>query len=139
MLSTYIFDAPASRVFAAYTDPTLIPKWWIDPSSPLNVEVMDVREGGQWRFINTVGGDEYLFRGVYHKVVKGELLVGTWAFEAVPSVMLHTVTFEELSGGKTRLTDQMIFQSVEERQAMMESGMNEDSVVAMMDRLARLV
>lgn len=137
--ATYIFDKPVEQVFAGYTNPELLPKWWIDPSTPLRVEKMDVRDGGEWRFINVDGNEEYLFRGVYHTVKQNERIVATWAFDLVPSVALHTITFESLPDGKTKLSEQLVFQSVAERQGMMDSGVTEESITAMMDRLAALL
>jgi uncharacterized protein YndB with AHSA1/START domain len=136
--ATYVFDAPADKVFERYTDQALIPKWWVPEGSGLRVEKMDVRDAGEWRFVMSDGQD-FLFRGVYHKVVKNELIVGTWAFDAMPSVVLHTTTFENLPDGKAKITEQFVFQSVEDREAMMKSGMDEESVVGMMDRLAKLI
>ena len=44
-----IFDAPRERVFAAYTDPKLIPEWWGPRETTTIVDPMDVRPGGSWR------------------------------------------------------------------------------------------
>ena len=43
-----VFDAPREHVFAAFTDPELIPEWW-GPGT--TVDEMDVRPGGSWRFV----------------------------------------------------------------------------------------
>ena len=138
VVSEYIFDVPRHQVFKAFVDPTLIPKWWIDPTTTLIVEKMDVRNGGEWRFINRIEGGDYLFRGVYHKVVDNELVVTTWAFDPMPSVMLETVKFEDIDG-KTKVIDQYLFQSLEDRQAMMDSGVTESAILAMRERLEELL
>src|SRR6266851_3996528 len=46
------FDAPRELVFKACTDPKLIPQWWGPRSLTTEVDKMDVKPGGQWRFIN---------------------------------------------------------------------------------------
>src|SRR5450759_5387173 len=46
------FDAPRELVFKACTDPKLIPQWWGPRYLSTEVDKMDVRPGGQWRFIN---------------------------------------------------------------------------------------
>src|SRR6266702_2140767 len=116
IVTTYIFDVPRERVFQAYTDPNLIPKWWGPEGIELRVETMNAQPGGSWRFI--MGGDdkEFSFRGVYHEAKAPELVVATWQFEEAPTVMLQTTMFEELPDGKTKVTDQSVFQSLEDRQ-----------------------
>jgi uncharacterized protein YndB with AHSA1/START domain len=58
--------------------------------------------------------------------------------EGMPGhISLDTVTLEE-SGGKTKLTTQSVFQTVEDRDAMIKSGM-EEGVFETMDRLAELL
>jgi uncharacterized protein YndB with AHSA1/START domain len=52
-------------------------------------------------------------------------------------VLLGIVTFEDLDG-KTKLTEKSIFESVEDRDGMMKSGMEEGGP-EVMDRLAELV
>ncbi len=140
IVTTYVFNAPRERVFEAYTDPDLLSRWWGVEGDELTIEKMDVKPGGSWRFIggSSDKGNEYRFRGVYHDVVAPERLVATWQYEGMPAVMLQTVTFEEQPGGKTKMTDQMVFQSLSDREAMLTSGMGEGSV-PMMDRLAKLI
>lgn len=113
-------------MFKAQTDPALIPQWWGPSRYATVVDTMDPRSGGSWRFIQRdSAGDEYAFRGVYHEVRSPERIVYTFEFEAMPGhVSLETVTFEEL-GNKTKLTDRVVFQSVEDRDGMLKSGMEE--------------
>jgi hypothetical protein len=42
-------------------------------------------------------------------------MVLTWQFEAAPVVVPQTVTFEDAGDGRTTVTDQSAFQSVEAR------------------------
>lgn len=121
---TRVFDAPPEVVFAACTDPKLIPSWWGPRSIATQVDVMDVRPGGSWRFVHRDGeGNEYAFRGVYHDVVPSERVVQTFEFEGAPGhVALETLTLEEVDG-KTRYVAQAVHQSVEARDAMVQSGM----------------
>jgi uncharacterized protein YndB with AHSA1/START domain len=57
-----VFDAPRDRVFAAFTDPKLIPEWWGPRDTTTVVDQMDVRAGGSWRFVmrNSDGSDGML-------------------------------------------------------------------------------
>jgi uncharacterized protein YndB with AHSA1/START domain len=52
-------------------------------------------------------------------------------------VLLETLTLEDV-GGKTKMTTKSVFQTVDDRDGMYESGM-EDGVTESMDRLAELL
>ncbi|MGA7732396.1 MAG: SRPBCC family protein [Chloroflexia bacterium] len=136
---TRVFDAPRELVFKAFTDPNLIPQWWGPGYLTTTIARMEVRPGGIWRFVQrSPDGNEYGFHGVYHDIVSPERLVYTFEFEGAPGhVLLETVTFEE-QDGKTKLTDKSVFQSVEDRDAMLQSGM-EGGAHESMDRLAELI
>lgn len=140
IVMTRLFDAPRELVFKAYTDPNLIPQWWGPKSLTTTVDKMDVKEGGVWRFVQRdAEGNEYAFHGVYHAIVSPERLVYTFEFDGIPGhVLLATVTFEELNDGKTKLTDRSVFQSVEDRDGMLKSGMEEGAAESM-DRFAELL
>ncbi len=103
---------------------------------------MDVRPGGQWRFINRdAEGKEYAFHGVYHEVLAPERIIDTFEFEGLPEtghVTLETMKLEELPGGRTGLTVQSVFQSVADRDGTLQSGM-EEGVNDTYDRLAELL
>ena len=128
------FDAAPDVVFAALTDPGLVPSWWGPHGLTTKVEEMDVRSGGRWRFVQRdADGNEFGFNGVYHCVQPGRV-VQTFEFEGMPGhVMLETMTLEDL-GGRTRLVDQSVFQSVEDRDGMVASGM-QDGASQSHDRL----
>ena len=142
ILITREFDAPRELVFKACTDPKLIPQWWGPRYLSTQVDKMDVRPGGQWRFINRdAEGKEYAFHGVYHEILAPQRIIDTFEFEGVPEtghVSLETLTLEELPGGRTRLTTQSVFQSVADRDGMLQSGM-EEGVNETYDRLAELL
>lgn len=68
-----IFDAPRERVFAAYTDPELIPQWWGQRGTTTVVEEMDATTGGSWRFASeNPDGSRIVFRGVFREVTPPE-------------------------------------------------------------------
>jgi uncharacterized protein YndB with AHSA1/START domain len=129
ILITREFDAPRELVFKACMDPKLIPQWWGPRYLSTVVDQMDVRPGGQWRFINRdAEGNEYAFHGVYHEVLVPERVIDTFEFEGLPEtghVTLETMKLAELPGGRTRLTVQSVFQSVADRDGMLQGGMQE--------------
>src|SRR5574341_55122 len=121
---TRLFNAPRDLVFKAHTDPVLITRWWGPRSMTTVVEVMDVRPGGAWRFIQrTDDGREFVFSGEYREVAPPERLVQTFEFSGAPGhVVLETMTFEE-RGGKTFMTVIDQFDTKEDRDAAVASGM----------------
>ncbi len=139
LVITRVFDAPRDLVFRSMTDPNLVPKWWGPRDLTTLVDKMDVRPGGEWRFVQRDrAGNEFAFHGVYHLVVAPEQVVQTFEFEGVPGhVLLQTATFAEFEG-KTRLVQQSVFQSVDDRDGMVRSGMERGSTETM-DRLAELL
>ena len=136
---TRVFDAPRELVFQAYTDPEHIPHWWGQRNSTTIVDTMDVRPGGLWRYIQRdPDGNEYAFNGEYREVVAPERLVYTFEFEGMPGhIVVNTMTFEERDG-KTTITSTSLFASVEDRDGMLESGM-ESGANESWDRLAELL
>lgn len=125
------FDAPRELVYKAWTDPEAIPHWWGPAYLTTTVERMDVKKGGLWRFIQQDSqGNEYAFNGVYHEALAPERLILTWEWEGMPGhVLLETVTFEEAPDGKTRVTDTSSFQSVADRDGMLQGGAEEGLVM----------
>jgi uncharacterized protein YndB with AHSA1/START domain len=133
------FDAPRELVFKAFTDPKLVAQWFGPRKYSTTVEVMDARRGGLWRMVHRdENGNEHAFRGVHHDVVAPERSVATFEYEGFPGhVLLQTVEFEAL-GNKTRMREQLVYQSVADRDGMVASGMQEGSDESM-DRLAELL
>ena len=75
---------------------------------------------------------------VFHGTPSPEGIVRTFEFEGVPGhVSLETLTFEE-RGSRTLVRTNAVFQSVEDRDAALQSGM-EEGVNESMDRLDELV
>jgi uncharacterized protein YndB with AHSA1/START domain len=142
LIITREFDAPRELVFKAVMDPQLIPQWWGPRYLTTEVDKMDVRPGGQWRFINRdKEGNAYAFHGVYHEVLAPERVIDTFEFEGLPEsghVTLETMRLEELPGGRTRLIAQSVYQSVADRDATLQSGM-EAGVRDTYDRLEELL
>jgi len=134
-----IYNAPPGRLFKAYTDSEMMIQWWGPKYLTSTVEKMDVKPGGIWRIVQRDQKDTvYGFHGVYHEVSPPARLVQTFEYEGAPGhVSLEVVTFEDV-GGKTRVTDKTIFESFEDRDAMIKSGM-EKEVEGIYDRLAELV
>jgi uncharacterized protein YndB with AHSA1/START domain len=136
---TRIFDAPRELVFRTSMDPTLIPRWWGPARLKTTVDKMDVRPGGTYRFVqHGPDGSEVGFHGEYREVVPPERVVQTFEFEGMPGhVALETSTFEDV-GGRTKLTITELLDSVEDRDGMLGSGM-EEGLTETHDRLESLL
>ena len=126
IVSERVFDAPRERVFAAITDPKLIPQWWGPREAGTVVDVMDVRPGGDWRFVHTLpDGSVTGFRGTYREIAPPERIVGTFEWEEMPGhVLVDTTTLADLGDERTGLTTVSLFHTTEERDGMLASGMD---------------
>jgi uncharacterized protein YndB with AHSA1/START domain len=133
------FDAPRDLLFRAHTDPELLVQWLGPRRLTMTVDRYDVRDGGAWRYTHRdPDGTEYGFHGVFHGTPSPDGIVQTFEFEGAPGhVSLDSLTFEE-HGGRTTLRAHSVFQSVEARDAMVESGM-ETGVQEGYERLDELV
>jgi len=135
-----VFDAPRELVFKIMSDPSYIPQWWGRREHTTIVDKMDVRAGGQWRYVERDSqGNEFAFHGVYHSIAAPEQVIDTFEFEGAPGhVLLETMTLEAQADGKTLLTVSSVFQSVADRDAMLNSGMEEGANESY-DRLEELL
>lgn len=96
-------QAPRARVFRAWTNPEVIPRWWIpfDGYSVPAAEV-DLRAGGAYRItMQSPGGDVFALRGVYREVRPPERLVYTWRWDGTRDAdeigeTVVTVEFKDL-------------------------------------------
>jgi uncharacterized protein YndB with AHSA1/START domain len=140
VVSSRVFNAPRDLVFKAYTDPNHIPNWWGPRSLTTRVDKMEVRPGGLWRFVQRdESGNEYAFFGVYHSIQDQERTISTFEFEGMPGhVILETTQLETLPDGKTRVVVSSVFQSLEDRDGMIQSGMEVGSTESW-DRLDELL
>jgi uncharacterized protein YndB with AHSA1/START domain len=140
MVMTRFFDSPLELVFKTYIDPNLIPQWWGPKRLTTTVVKMDVRPGGIWRFVQRESdGNEYVFNGMYHEIVPPKRLVYTFEFEGMPGhVIVETVTFEQEHGSKTKLINKSFFQTIEDRDMMLNLRVGGGAAESM-DRLAELL
>jgi uncharacterized protein YndB with AHSA1/START domain len=127
LVVTRSFNGPARLVWAAWTRPDLLKRWWAPRS--LGVTLFecenDVRVGGRFRYV--FGRDPaqaMAFSGEYTEVVPHTRLVSSQIFEqmATAGAAIVTVTFEE-QGGKTRLVLHQMFASKQACDGAVASGM----------------
>lgn len=133
-------SASPDLVYRAYTDPELIARWMGPRALTTKVERYDVRDGGTWRYVQREpDGKQHGFHGVFHGTPSTNGITQTFEYEgAAGHVSLQTVMFEALDGGRTRIHAHAVFQAVEDRDMMAESGM-EYGVKEGFERLDELV
>ncbi|MEH2105139.1 SRPBCC domain-containing protein [Nostoc sp.] len=121
---TRIFNAPRELVFQVWTDPKHIAQWWGPKGFTTRVTELDLRPGGKWRYV-MIGpdGTEYSAKGVFREIVPLQRIVTSDEFDEgfekvvnadLPRGIVMTVIFEDLAG-KTKLTLQIMHESVEDR------------------------
>jgi uncharacterized protein YndB with AHSA1/START domain len=100
---------------------------------------MDVRPGGQWQYItHTSGGEDVDFHGEYRDVARPERLVYTFLVGDMPPgdgfVEIRLVERD----GVTEMRDRSVFSSREERDGVIQTGM-EVGARETYERLAELL
>jgi len=135
------FDAPRELVFKAFTDAKLVAQWLGPRDLTMKIEKFEPKTGGSYRYIHSMGELSFGFHGVVHEVTFPERIIQTFEFEGLPEkghVTLETARFEALPGGRTRFTNQSVFQSVADRDGMLQAGM-ERGVNDSYERLDELI
>jgi uncharacterized protein YndB with AHSA1/START domain len=118
-----IFNAPRDRVWQAMTDPTLVAQWW-GRGNKLVIERLELERGGHWRFVEHSPHGVHGFEGRIAEVNPPERIVQTFEWDGLPGhVALETMTLEQLEDGRTRLVTTSLFLTTEDRDGMLQSGM----------------
>ena len=126
ILMTRVFDAPRDLVFEAHSSCEHMSNWW----GPRKYEIasceVDFRPGGTWRIVHRAEGEEDQgFHGEYREIVRPERIVWTFEWEGMPGhVSVETLTLEERDG-KTTVTAISVYDTVEDRDGMLQSGMEQ--------------
>lgn len=135
------FDAPREQVWNAFMDPNLVPRWWGPHGTTTTVEEMDVRPGGQWRYVSqAVDRDEVTFYGEYLEVDPPKGFRWTFMFDVEgigPQGGPETFIFEEVDG-RTKVTSIGHMGSAEAIEGALATGMV-GGALETWDRLAALL
>lgn len=126
IVMTRTFHAPRSRVFDAYTRPSLLKRWfglregwsWVACD-------LDLKVGGAYRYLwRRADGSGLAVRGVNLDIVSPERLVTTESFDFpwYPGEAVQTLELVE-KDGRTRLTATMRYESRAARDAVLASPM----------------
>jgi len=116
MTLTRLYKASPAQVWAAWTDPTVLPRWFGPEGITCVTKEIDLRPGGQWRFdmigLGQTWANRHRFtRHVPHERI--EFLLDDDTDAAPPYEVVVTLVPEE---GGTRLTQVMTFPSLAKKQ-----------------------
>ena len=140
LVITRIFDAPRELVWKAWTDPKLVVQWWGPQGFTSPTCEIDLRVGGRYLMsMKMPDGPECWTGGEYTEIVAPEKIVAVLFYadqngkvdSADPNdvEVRDVVTFEEIAGGRTKLTFKRSYWDVGE-----DTGLNQ-----IFDKLAALV
>ena len=139
IIGSRIFDAPRDLVFSAFTDPKHLAHWWGPNGFTTTTHSFDFRSGGIWRFVmHGPDGRDYQNRITYEEIAPPERIVyrHDGGEDVEPVRFSQTLTFQDLGGGRTRLTWHGRFPTAEERaRVIKEYGADE----GLSQTMARLV
>lgn len=111
-----VLEAPCDQVFAAWTDPRHLARWWGPKGLETKTDSIDVRAGGAWLYsVTGPDGAEYPNRIHYRKVEASKRLqyLHDSGEDDDPSQFQVTVQFEG-RGERTKLSMTLLFLSADE-------------------------
>jgi uncharacterized protein YndB with AHSA1/START domain len=119
---TRFVGAPRNIVYEAWTEPQHLTHWWGPRGFTITIKSIDVRPGGSWVYMmHGPDGVDYPNKIVYSEVVRPERLVYVHSGDEDDNSSFDvTVDFTE-DGGKTKITMQSVFPSVEALQYVVEN------------------
>ena len=133
------FDAPVDRLFKAWVDPDLFAQWVGPRSIDTRIDEWDCRTGGRYHYTSGRGEETFGFYGSFHEVRDNERIVQTFTYEGFPdAVSLEIMTLESLPDGRSRIHSVSVGESVEGRDAMVASGM-EEGIIEGFEKLDELL
>jgi uncharacterized protein YndB with AHSA1/START domain len=126
------FAASRARMFAMFTEPEHLTRWWAPRPYTISACTVDLRPGGIWHYgMRSPEGRDHWARSVYTEVVPPQRLAYTSTFadadaNPVPGMPEHltTVTFTEEAGG-TRVAAHVQFDDAAALQTAVALGMTQ--------------
>lgn len=136
-----IFNAPRNVVWRALTEPELLAQWW-GRGNKCVIERFELERGGHWRFVEHTDQGAFGFEGRFREVTPPIRVEQTFEFDGVPGhVAVQNMTLDDLGDGRTRMVVTVSFHTREDRDGMLQSGMEvgmNQSYAALDDVLEKL-
>lgn len=123
------FDAPRERVFDAFVNRDMISQFFAPFGNTMHINHFDYKNRGSYSWCNKDSQGKILctFEGVVHEVHAPERIIHTSEFMEIPErghVVMERMDFQELPGNRTKLVIHDVCMSVQDRDAMVDSGMD---------------
>ncbi len=139
LVITREFDLPVELLFRAYTDPEIFAQWM-----GTKVLKFDSRKHGSYQFETSdpQGKVAFLASGVIHELVPDRKIIRTFEMEKMSfGVQLEVLDFERLSDDTSRLVMHVVYESVGQRDQVLQlpfaygANMAHNRLQAVVDKL----
>ncbi|MBK0404082.1 SRPBCC domain-containing protein [Adhaeribacter sp. BT258] len=117
LVITREFELPLEYLFKAYVEPEIVEQWM-----GTKVLKLENQKHGSWQFETTdPKGNKHGFNGVIHEFVPNQKITRTFEMENTPfPVQLEFLEFEKLTDDTSKLTMQIVYRSVADRDQMLK-------------------
>jgi len=123
LVITRLLNAPRELVWKAWTDPKHLINWFGPKGFTNTFHEIEIKPGGVWKFtMHGPDGTDYPNLVVFDKLVKPDYITYTHGSFDEPEAFKVKVSFEEVEGGKTRITMRSLFPTVEAMEATKKFG-----------------
>jgi uncharacterized protein YndB with AHSA1/START domain len=112
------FDLPVELLFKAYIEPELVEQWM-----GTKVITLESKKQGAYCFETTDANGNVLLKssGVIHDLITNERIIRTFEMENTGfPVQIEYLEFENLTNQKSKLNMQVVYKSVEDRDAILK-------------------
>lgn len=118
LVITREFDLPLELLFKAYEEPEIVEQWM-----GTKVLKLESKKHGSWQFETSDAQGNVVFQanGVIHEFVPNRKITRTFEMEKTPfPVQLEFLEFEQLTDDTSKLTMQIVYKSVADRDQMLK-------------------
>lgn len=131
IVTTRVFEAPRSLVWAVWTQPEHLPHWMLGPDGwSMTACDTDVRPGGAWHYEwSHRDGGAMQMDGVYQEVDEPARMVSTENWGGEWAETLNTVELAE-QDGRTTVTLTVRYPSKDARDAALQTGMTDGMAIS---------
>lgn len=115
------FELPLDLLFKAYVEPGIVEQWM-----GTKVLKLECKKHGSWQFETSDAQGKVVFtaNGVIHAFVPNRTIIRTFEMENAPfGIQLESLEFEPITEDSSRLHIHIVYQSVAQRDQMLQMGM----------------
>jgi uncharacterized protein YndB with AHSA1/START domain len=133
------FDASPERIWQLWADPRQLERWWGPPAYPATVDTHDLRPGGQVRYHMTgPEGDQPggywnvdVVQPPYRLVFRDVFANDDGTQNTELPITTVQVTIQDMGGGKTRMSVESEFPTVEAMEQLIAMGQEAGQIQAL--------